>query len=125
MSNKNIDVAVAQELFKYFPNSINVKYNHVIDEFENKLYKTHLFQTGKLKTCTAKYRHLAIHVDYSRKQLLWQIFIFSLPNWETLWFQLGLPASFELQKRLRFCKEIDKWVPDAKSLTGIFMDHFD
>ncbi len=123
-ANKQLTASEALELYKYFPVNVNEQYMSLIQEFKDKIYRTHLVQSGKLKLCVPDYKHPPVYIEFHDRQILWQIFIFCTPNWERLWFDLQLPGTYEVQKRLRFCKEIEKWEPNPVALIDIFLSYF-
>lgn len=54
-----------------------------------------------------------------RKDLLEQAFTLFLTNWEEIWRRRGWPRNFEMQRRLRFLKEVTGWRPNVRSVIRI------
>jgi hypothetical protein len=57
-------------------------------------------------------KDVVIAATHTTKDLLFQIIIFSLPNWKQLWVEADLPCSFELTHRLHRLKHTN-WAPRA------------
>jgi hypothetical protein len=77
-----------------------------ISEWENAVWRFNLhFEPFHSKD-------VVIAATYTTKDLLFQIIIFSLPNWKQLWVEADLPCSFELIHRLNRLKSTN-WTPRA------------
>jgi hypothetical protein len=61
-----------------------------------------------------------VNARYNTTELLLQIIIFLLPNWDQLWFEADLPCSFEVLRRLRGLKE-DNWQPKPQEYVKAVM----
>jgi hypothetical protein len=61
-----------------------------------------------------------VNARYNTTELLLQIIIFLLPNWDQLWFEADLPCSFEVMRRLGRLKE-DNWQPKPQEYVKAIM----
>ncbi len=119
--NKVLSRAQVVEFAKYLPNVISTKAMQPITEFKERIWKTEHFASPLMRRALPDYKHPAIKTQFEAKEILLMIIVFVLDNWEQLWPLMGWPNSFEIQKRLRFLKENDKWVPNPKHIADIFL----
>jgi hypothetical protein len=85
-----------------------------IVQFKEKLWAGHQFLPSHLGPFQK------IKTNFTDRQILEQVLCYLLPNWQQVWCELGLPASFEVQRRLRFMKK-EGWKPPVQSFIKLIL----
>lgn len=115
VKNKRIDPYMFKELQLYFPRKVSLGPQSQLTDFQKFIWKTHLHKSPMMRDKLAGTRFINLGMDFTDEELLQQIFVFSLENWEQVW-RLNFPCSIEVVKRLEFLKKYDNWKPNAEEL---------
>lgn len=93
-----------------------------LEDFRKRLYEPEKVGTGKFPYLDpGEIGTSALGRKFTEKDILTQFIIFLMPNWQELWVRSGFLRTIEMQKRLRFLKEVDKFQPSARDLILLFL----
>lgn len=120
--NKRLNPYIFKELQLYLPREVKFQPHSQLEDFEKYLWKTHLHKSPMMREKLAGVRLANIDASFTEAEILQQIFVFSLENWEDVW-RLNMPCSIEIVKRLSFLKQTENWKPNAAELVkAMLMD---
>ena len=114
--NRNTQPYILNEFKLFFPRDIANYKGSQLEEFEKYIWKTHVFKSPCMQK-KFKGLHLQnIDPGYTPADIILQIFVFSLDNWEAVW-AVNFPCSPDVVRRLYVLKYHDNWKPDPKEIT--------
>lgn len=114
--NRKMNPYVLKEFKLYFPKDVKDYHSSQLVEFENFIWKTHLYKSPMMQKKLKGQEVSNINPSFTPAEILLQIFVFSLENWQDVW-KVNFPCSFEIVQRLNILKFMDNWTPDAKDIT--------
>jgi hypothetical protein len=113
--SKKLNPYMFKELQLYLPHHVTFTPHSQLAEFEKFIWKTHIHKSPMMRERLPGVRFTSLSMEFTESEILQQIFVFSLENWEEVW-RLNFPCSIEVVKRLKFFKQYDNWKPSADEL---------
>ncbi len=124
IKNRILTKANVLQMFKFLPDVFNVKSVQCLNEFNERVWCTDISPSPMMRRCLPDYKHGKTPARFTKRVLLLQMIVLvGTDNWAELWRFMGWPLSFEIQKRLWFLKEQEKWLPNAIHITDCILSY--